>query len=59
MAMLQMLSEVIGTEELLGLIAFAKFVHVIEMLRPGIPVGGIGELFTAIPAHVDCSRGGR
>lgn len=32
MAMFQVLSKVIGTEELLGLVAFAKFVHVIQVL---------------------------
>jgi hypothetical protein len=52
MTMFQVLSKVIGTEELLGLVAFAKFVHLIQVLRASFPIRGIGEFLTAITAHV-------
>ena len=56
MAVLQVLSKVIGAEEFLGLIALAEFVHVIQVLGPSIPICGIGELLTAITAYVgSCS----
>jgi len=51
-----MLPEVVSTEELLGLVTFAKLVNMIEMLRPRVPVGGIRELFATISANVS-SRG--
>ena len=58
MAMLQVLAKVIGAEELLGLVAFAKLMHVIQVLGPSVPIRGIGELLTAITAYVGCCRVG-
>lgn len=37
MAVFQVLSETVGSVELFGLIAFAKFVHVCQMFNPPIP----------------------
>jgi hypothetical protein len=48
----------IGTEELLGLVAFAKLVHVIQVLGPGVPLRWIRELLTAISTDIGCSRMG-
>jgi hypothetical protein len=50
--MLQMLAEVVGTEEFLRVVALAKLVHGRQVLEPAIPVGSweIGELFSAVPA---------
>jgi hypothetical protein len=56
MAVLQMLSKVIGAEKLLGLIAFSELVHVIQMLAAGVPVGRQGEFFTAISADIGHAR---
>jgi hypothetical protein len=56
MAMLQMLSKVIGAEKLLGLIALSKFVHVIQMLAAGVPIGRQWEFFTAISANIGHAR---
>ncbi len=54
MTVLEMLSEVIGSEELLGLVAFAEFVHVGEVVYPTIPVRlrVVRELLATVPAHV-------
>jgi len=52
MAVFQMLSEVIGTEELLGLVAFPEFVSNIQVLRTGLPVGRIGEFVATIAADI-------
>lgn len=52
MAVLEMLAEVIGAEEFLGLVALAKFVHVIQVVGPSLPVGGIGKFFSAVPADI-------
>lgn len=58
MAVLQVLSKMVGTEELLGLVALAEFVHVIQVLGPGVPIRWIRELLTAISTNVGCSRMG-
>jgi hypothetical protein len=50
--MLQVLSEVVCAEELLGLVAFTKFMHMIQMLGSGFPIWRVGEFFTAISANV-------
>lgn len=52
MAVLEVLTEVIGAEELLGLVAFAKFVNMIEMLSASFPARWVGELFTAVATNV-------
>ena len=54
MAMLEMLSEVIGSKEFLGLVALTEFVYVGKVVYPAIPVGLrlVWELFTTIAAGV-------
>lgn len=52
MAVLEVLTEVIGAEELLGLVAFAKFVNMVEMLSARFPARWVGELFTAVATNV-------
>lgn len=54
MTMLEVLSEVIGTEELLALVALAELVHDGQVLTASNPVGGriVGELETAIATDV-------
>lgn len=54
MTMLQMLPEVIRTEELLRIIALAEFMHGSQVLKTTVPVGAweVGELFTAVPACI-------
>lgn len=54
MAVLKVLAEVVGAEELLGVIAFAEFVHCRQVVESAIPVGlgEIDELFAAIAASV-------
>lgn len=48
--MLEMLSEVISSEEFFGLIAFAEFVHVGQVFNAAIPVGlrVVGKFFTTV-----------
>jgi hypothetical protein len=53
-----MLSEVICTEKLLCLVTLAKFVRVVQMLCPGIPVRGIRELFATEATQIGCSWAG-
>ena len=57
-AVLEMLSKVIGAEELFGLVAFAEFVNVGEMSHPGFPVWLrlAGEFLAAIAANVRRDR---
>ena len=60
--MLQMLAEMVCTEELFGLVAFAELVHTVEMRTPCFPVGSrlVGELCATIAASIECcERGGR
>jgi hypothetical protein len=52
MTVFQMLSEVIGAEELLGLIAFPEFVPDIQVLRTSIPVRRIGEFVATIATDI-------
>lgn len=52
MAVLEVLAEVVGAEELFGLVALAEFVDNIEMLRASFPAGRIGELFTTVAADI-------
>jgi hypothetical protein len=60
MTVLQMLSKMIGAEKLLSLIAFAEFMHVIQMFCSGLPIRGKWEFLTAITTYVGYARmGGR
>jgi len=51
-AVFQMLAEVISAEELLRLVAFAKFVNVVEMFGACLPAGRVGEFFATVTADV-------
>lgn len=53
--MLQVLSEVVRTEKLLRLVAFTKFVRMVQMLCPGIPIRRIGEFVATEAAQVSRS----
>lgn len=55
MAVFQVLPEMIGAEEFLGLVALAELMDVCEVLDPFFPVGlgNIGEIFAAVAADVD------
>ena len=54
MAVLEVLTEVIGAKEFLRLIAFAEFVHVLKMVDTVVPVRMwvVGELLSTIAANV-------
>jgi hypothetical protein len=58
MTVFQVLSKMIGAEKLLGMVALAKLVHVIQMFGPSLPICGQWELFAAIAAHIGCARMG-
>ena len=62
MTVLQMLAEMVGTEELLGLVAFAEFMYTVEMRTTCFPIRSwlIGELCSTVAASIECcERGGR
>lgn len=65
MAMLEVLTEVVCTEELLALIAFTKLVDVVEMVHSYVPVRRIRKFLAAVPTCVcvggvrEASRVGR
>ena len=61
MAVLEMLSEVIGSKELFGLITFTKLMYVGQVVYPAIPVRLrlIWEIFTTVAASVGEGAGGR
>ena len=49
MTVLEMLAKVVCAEELLGLIALAELVHVVEMVGARLPVGrAVGELLATV-----------
>lgn len=52
MAVLQVLSEVICAEELLGLIAFAKLVRMVQMLCSDVPIGRVRKFLATETADV-------
>lgn len=51
-AMLEVLSEMIGPEELLRLIAFPKIVYVVEVFGTVVPLRWVWELFSTVAACV-------
>jgi len=55
MAMLEMLTEVIRSEKLLCLIAFAVLVYNIKMISSDIPVWWVGELVATESTNVGCA----
>jgi hypothetical protein len=56
MTVLEVLSKVIRAEELLGLVALAKFMHLAEMFGSSLPICRSGELFTAIATDISSCR---
>jgi len=56
MAVLQVLAEMIGSVEFLGLIALVEFVHIGQVFDPAFPVlfGMIGKFFPAETAGIVC-----
>lgn len=59
MTMLQMLSKVIGPEELLALVAFSKFVNLTQMFGSCIPVRRVRKFKATEPTNVHSGRGVR
>ena len=56
MAMLEVLTEMIGPEKLLRLVALAELVSLAHVLGTDIPVCGVRELLAAVATHVGCGR---
>ena len=52
MAVLEVLAEVISAEEFLGLVTFAKLVHVVQMFSSRFPACRVGELFSAEATNI-------
>lgn len=59
MTVLQMLAEMIGTKELLRLVAFTKLMYTVEMCAPCFPVWGwlVGKLCATVTACIECCQG--
>lgn len=57
-AMLQMLTKMVGTEEFLRLIAFTEFMHVLEVGHPGFPVWSwiVWKFYTTITTNIRRNR---
>lgn len=49
---LEMLPEVIGSEELLGLVALPELVHGVEVIGSDIPLWRVREVFATVPTCV-------
>ena len=58
MAVLEVLSKVIGSVELLGLVAFTKFVNAVQVLSTDVPLRRIWELLAAIATNISARCGG-
>lgn len=59
--MLQMLAEMIGTKEFLGLVAFTEFMYTVEMRTTCFPIRSwlVGKLCSTVAACIECcERGG-
>jgi hypothetical protein len=54
-----MLAEVIGTEELLCLVALAEFVCLQDMVASMVPVRWVGKLVAAVAADISRAVVGR
>ena len=60
--MLQMLAKMVCAKELLGLVAFAKFMYTVEMRTTCFPIRSwlVGKLCATVTASIECrERGGR
>lgn len=56
---LEVLAEVVGAEELLGFVALAELVDVVEVLRALVPARRVLELLAAVAADVCTAAGYR
>lgn len=56
MAVLQMLSKMVGAKEFFSLVTLSKLVHVVQVFSPSVPVGRQWEFFAAVPANVGHAR---
>ena len=52
MAVLEMLSEVVCSEELLGMVTLSEFVHMVEMVCSNFPLRRVRKFFAAVSASV-------
>jgi hypothetical protein len=52
MTMLQVLAEMVGSEELLGLVALAKLVNGVDVFCARVPFRRVGELCSTVAARV-------
>lgn len=52
MAVLEVLAEVVGAEELLRFVTLTKLVHMVEVFRAELPSRRIGKLFATVAADV-------
>lgn len=52
MRVLEMLSKVIGSEELLCLVAFTKLVSLVQVLCAKLPLRWVRKLHAAVTAHI-------
>jgi hypothetical protein len=59
MAVFQVLTKMVGAEKLLGFVAFAKLVNMIEVVGSHVPLWGVWEFVAAIPAYISESAGER
>jgi len=58
--MLEMLPEMVCSEELLCLVAFAELVDMVQMLGTNVPLRRVGEILAAVTADICAAtvRGG-
>lgn len=56
-AVFEVLAEVVGAEELFGLVALAELVHLVEVVGADVPLRRIGEFFPAVSACVGVRAG--
>lgn len=52
MGVLEVLAEMVGAEELFGLIALAELVLLTQVFGADVPVWWVGKLFATITAHI-------
>jgi hypothetical protein len=52
MAMLEMLAEVVGAEELLRFVTLTEFVYVVEVFRAKLPARRIGKFFSTVATNI-------
>lgn len=55
MAVFEVLAEMVGTEELLRLVALAELVGLVKVIDAIFPVGRVDELLATVSATIGCS----